>query len=110
LAAVISLYLDENLSNRISAQLRLRGIDAISVQDTIYRGDTDIHHLERASQQNRVLVTTDTDFLIIASEGKEHSGIVFGRQSLSIGEWVTRLELICNVYTMDEMQNHVEYL
>ncbi len=58
-----------------------------------------------------VLCTQDTDYLIMASQGITHAGIVFGTQdSNSIGDWVNGLELICTVYTSEEMQNHVEYL
>jgi hypothetical protein len=40
-----------------------------------------------------------------------HAGIVFGTlEKNSIGDWVNGLELICNVYTSEDMQNHVEYL
>jgi hypothetical protein len=59
----------------------------------------------------RVLVTSDTDFLVMASEGTEHAGIVFGvQENLSIGDWVNGLELIAAVYTPEDMLNHVEYL
>lgn len=109
--AAISLYLDENLSPKIAQQLRLRGIDAICVRDLGYLGDEDRRHLDRARKLNRVLVTTDVDFLRMAQEGQSHAGIVFGvQQNRTIGDWVKALELICFVYTVAEMQNHVEYL
>lgn len=58
-----------------------------------------------------MLVTSDTDFLIMVADGAEHMGIVFGVQDdHSIGDWVNGLELICAVYTPDDMKNHVEYL
>ncbi len=59
----------------------------------------------------RVLVTADTDFLILASEGVGHAGIIFGIQEyLSIGDWVRELEFRCLVYSDEDMKNHVEYL
>jgi uncharacterized protein with PIN domain len=111
LEAGISLYLDENLSPKIARQLRLRGIDAVCVRDLGYLGDEDRNHLDRATRLRRVLVTTDVDFLQIAQEGWPHAGIIFGvQQHYTIGDWVKRLELICFVYSPDDMQNHVEYL
>jgi predicted nuclease of predicted toxin-antitoxin system len=111
LEAAISLYLDENLSPRIAEQLKLRGVDAVSVRDLELLGDGDNNHLQRATQMGRVLVTMDTDFLRIAAEGGEHAGIVFGAQEdHSLGDWVKLLELLCFVYTAEEMKNHVEYL
>jgi len=58
-----------------------------------------------------VLCTQDTDYLIMDSQGVDHTGIVFGNQGThSIGDWVNGLELICTVYTPEDMLNHVEYL
>ena len=111
MAAAISLYLDENLSPEITIQLRLRGIDAISVRDMGLFGDTDDNHLIRATAMGRVLVTSDTDFLKLALEVPEHPGVIFGEQQAhSLGDWVKQLELICFVMTADEMKNHIEYI
>lgn len=109
--AAIRLYLDENLSPKISDQLKLRGIDAVSVRDLGTLGDSDANHLERATRLGRVLVTTDVDFLRFAAERIHHSGIVFGIQSNhSMGDWVKKLELICFVYSSTDFENHIEYL
>ena len=83
----IRLYLDENLSPKIAEQLMLRGIDAVSVRDLGTLGDSDSNHLERANKLERVLVTSDVDFLRFAAESIEHAGIVFGVQGdHSIGD------------------------
>ncbi len=109
--AAIRLYLDENLSPKIGEQLKLRGIDAISVRDLGILGASDESHLERATRLDRVLVTSDVDFLRLAADGTKHSGIVFGiQEDHSMGDWVKKLELICFVYSPVEMENHVEYL
>ena len=109
--AAISLYLDENLSPKIAGQLQLRGIDAVSVRDLGMLGDLDTTHLQKATELGRVLVTGDVDFLRLAAEGFQHTGIVFGIQdNHSVGDWVKKLELICFVYSADEFIDHVEYL
>lgn len=111
MAAAIRLYLDENLTPAIAEQLHLRGIDAVSVRDLDALGESDASHLKRAVEMERVLVTADTDLLVMASEGAEHWGIIYGKPNKhSIGDWVTKCELICSVYDADEMKNHVEYL
>lgn len=105
------LYLDENLSPRIAEQLRRRGIDIVTVHDLGVAGDADRDHLDRARQLDRVLVTADTDFLVMAAEGLPHLGIVFGTQEGNrIGDWVNALDLLCAVYTPEDMANHVEYI
>jgi hypothetical protein len=111
LATSLRLYIDENLSPEIASQLRLRGVDALSVRDLDRLGDTDDNHLKRAIAMDRVLVTSDTDFLIASSSGVEHNGIIFGvQEDHSIGDWVKGLELICFVYDMNDMKNRVEFL
>jgi hypothetical protein len=111
LEVAISLYLDENLTPKIATQLKRRGINVVTVRDLGLLGDTDENHLERATRMEYVLVTSDTDFLIMASEGIEHTGIIFGiQENNAIGDWVKGLELICSVYIQEDMVNHVEFL
>ncbi len=111
MAASISLYIDENLNPEIANQLRLRGIDAVSVRDLSLLGDSDVNHLTHATAMGRVLVTADADFLVLASSSIEHSGIIFGAQEThSIGDWVRGLEVFCFVYDANDMKNHVEFM
>ena len=111
MATNIRLYLDENLSPEIAKQLRLRGVDAVSVRDLDLLGDSDSNHLTRAFEMGRVLVTSDADFLIMSATQIEHAGIIFGKQEdHSIGDWVKGLELISCVYSANDMKNHVEFL
>lgn len=87
MAAAIRLYLDENLSPAIAEQLRLRGIDAVSVRDLGTLGESDDFHFRRAIELERVFVTSDIDFLRLVSEDVEHIGIIFGdQQTLTIGD------------------------
>jgi len=107
----ISLYIDENLTPEIANQLRLRGIDAVSVRDLGLLGDSDDNHLATATAKSRVLVTSDTDFLVLESQGIEHAGIIFGvQEDHSLGDWVKGLELICFVYEAEDMKNRVEFM
>lgn len=55
MAAVIRLYLDENLSPRIASQLRRRGVDVVTVHDLGVAGDTDENRPERTTRLQRVL-------------------------------------------------------
>lgn len=111
MAAAIRLYLDENVPIVIADQMRRKGIEVFTVRDLGLRGDTDINHLRRATEMGCVLCTHDDDYLKLAAEGEEHAGIVFGRQVVhTIGDWVRGLELICAVYTAEDMRNHIEYL
>ena len=107
----IRLYFDEGVQLAVAEQMRSLDIDAVTVRDLDLLGDTDINHLQRASEMGRVLCTHDHDFLRLHAEGIPHAGIVIAQQSdTTIGDWVRGLELICGAMTADEMKNHIEYL
>lgn len=109
--SAIRLYLDENVPVVVAEQLQRRGIDVVTARDLEALGDSDISHLARAVQMGCVFCTYDSDFLIMAAEGIEHCGIVYGQGDKDyIGEWVKGLELLCAIYTAEEMLNRVEYL
>ncbi len=108
---MIRFYLDENVSPLVANQLRRKGIEVLTPQELGTLGDSDINHLNRATRLNCVLCTYDIDYLRLASQGNEHTGIVFGQMHQhGIGDWVNMLELIHAVYSADEMTNHIEYL
>ena len=74
-------------------------------------GEEDANHLQRASEMNRVLCTYDTDYVVLATEGQTHTGIVIGQPELHyIGAWVKWLALMHAVYEPEDMHNRVEYL
>jgi hypothetical protein len=111
LAAGIRFYLDENVQVAIADQLKRRGIDVVTARGLDQLGDKDISHLERATKAGRVLCTHDSDYVHIATGGKQHAGIIFGQQDKhSIGVWVTFLTRIHSEYTAEEMLNSVEYV
>ena len=107
----IRFYLDENMPVELAAQLRQRGIDAVTVRDLDKLGDDDLSHLRWAAEQGRILCTYDKDYTRLAKQGIEHNGIVFisGRRR-AIGVLVKRLEWLYLTYTRDDMRNKVEYL
>lgn len=111
LAADIRFYLDENVQVAIAEQMERRGVRVYTVRGLELRGDSDINHLKRATEMGCVLCTYDDDYLKLAASGIEHAGIIYGRQAKhTIGDWIRGLELICKVYTAEDMKNHVEYL
>lgn len=111
MAVAIRLYLDENVSPEIATQLRRKKIEVFTVQELQVLGESDESHLVRATALGCVLCTHDADYLRFAAQGIEHTGIVFGQMGVhGISDWVKGLELICAVYSAEEMHNHVEYL
>ena len=85
----------------------MQGLDIIRGQ---LEADDPVH-LERATEMGRVVCAEDDDFLKLASQVKEHAGIIKGVQNRhSIGDWVRYLRLLHAVYYADEMRNEIFYV
>ena len=111
MATELRFYLDENVPTAVAEQLRLNGIDAISVHDLEQLGDADLNHLQRATSMGRVLCTHDQGFLRLAAEGNEHAGIAFASQyQATIGGWVRELRSLHARLTAGEIVGQVVYL
>lgn len=107
----IKFYFDEHIPQSVAAGLLRRGIDVLTVQTTRRTGLTDDEQLDFATRQGRVMVTMDSDFLILAAQNVPHAGIAYAKPGIrSIGELIQRLKLIHDLLAPDEMQNHIEYL
>ena len=103
--------MDENVNPSIAAGLRRAGIDVKTTQELGYLGASDTNQLSLAIQEDRVLVTHDDDFLVLASQRFEHAGIAYCRKEIrSIGEIIHILVLLYEVGTSDEMRGRIEYL
>lgn len=104
-------YFDESVELGVSIQLAAGGLDVVSAHSLAGLGDTDSNHLERATQMGRVLCTYDTDFLILASQGIEHAGIIFAhQQKSSISGWVREIRALHGRLSAEEVVQQVIYL
>jgi predicted nuclease of predicted toxin-antitoxin system len=73
----VKLLLDENLSPAAAVALAADGIDACHVRDRGILGASDHDVLERAYQEDRVLVTSNVDdFVKLAAAREIHASIV----------------------------------
>lgn len=106
----IKLQTDEHIPSAVILGLRQRGIDVLSTPQAGLLGAADEPQLSFATQQQRVIVTQDDDFLVLHAQGVKHSGIIFVQPDRSIGQMVRGLFFISQALTAEEMQNHVEFL
>lgn len=107
----LAFQLDENFSSVIAVGLRLRGIEAHTTADLGLRGASDETQLAVAARSGRILVTHDTDMLVLHSNGFPHAGIVFAPSGARrIGDLVRSLVIIASVLTADDMRNSVEFV
>ena len=67
----LKFHLDEHISHRVADALRQKGIDVTTTTDAGLRKKKDKQHLDFAISQNRVMVTQDTDHLILAENNQE---------------------------------------
>lgn len=106
----IRFYLDEHIPAAVAEGLRRRGVDSLTVQEAGRSGLSDPEQLAFARNAGRVIVTMDSDFLVLASQGVSHAGIAYAKPNRSIGDLITASMLLFEVLTSAEMANHVEFL
>jgi hypothetical protein len=107
----IRFHLDEDTDPAIAAGLRHHGIDVTTSQEMRLLGAVDTVQLAHAHTERRVLFTHDSDHIVLAAQGTEHSGIAYCHQKKrSLGEIIARLVLVWEVLEPDEMRSRVEFI
>jgi hypothetical protein len=107
----LRFYFDESVELVVSQQLEAGGLDIVSAHSLKKLGDDDRNHLQRAAEMRRVLCTYDSDFLVLAAQGVQHSGIVFAPQhKMSIGGWVREIRALHSRVTEEDLIGTVVYL
>lgn len=106
----ITYHLDEHIAPAIAAGLRQRGIDVTTTLDQGLGDASDLQQLAYALSQGRILVTCDSDFLVLAAAGAAHSGIVFWpAQHRRLGQVVLDLVMFSRVASTEEMAGRIEF-
>jgi len=107
----IRFHLDENCNRAIADGLRRRGVVVTSTPEAGLLRATDEVQAAYALAEGRVIFTQDRDFLRLHAAGTAHLGIAYcDKDTLSIGEIISGLVLIWEVYDPGEMVGRVEYL
>jgi DNA-binding transcriptional MerR regulator len=112
----IRLYLDEDILERsLIKALRNAGIDVSTTAEANNLSCTDEEQLIWATAQGRVIYTFNVgDFCylhkIYMEQGRNHSGIVMGKQSYSIGEQLRGFLKLISLKTAEEMICQQQFL
>jgi len=73
----LKILSDENISPRVVSFLRGEGVDVSDVKEKGWQGAEDRYLLEKAFEENRIIITHDSDFGTLAiHEGFPFYGIV----------------------------------
>ena len=104
----IRFLLDEHMPAAILQGLRRQGIDATSIDELRLKGTKDPQIVSIALAERRIIVTRDSDFVDLARQGYEHTGIVFV-STLSVGQILSALRLIHGTMSATDLENRVEY-
>jgi predicted nuclease of predicted toxin-antitoxin system len=107
-------YVDECVNHGITSGLRKKGMDLVTAQEHGQKSTDDEILLQTATSENRLLLTSDPDFLRIHNKwmaaGKSHAGIVFWPQVKPIGKVVRAVFDYASNTTADEATNTVKFV
>jgi predicted nuclease of predicted toxin-antitoxin system len=77
----MKFLVDENLGSSVSKWLRQQGHDVLCI-GADFSGIDDVVVLKKAHDENRILITCDTDFgELVFKDQHEHSGVVLLRMT-----------------------------
>ena len=94
MAKTIRFHLDEHVDPAVAAGLRRRGVDVSTTAERNLIGADDELHWQLVLSEQRVLVTSDSDFLNFHEQGRPHWGIAYcHQQSRTVGQLIHTLEL-----------------
>jgi len=111
MARTICFHLDENCDRAIAEGLRRRGVDVTTTPDAGLLHAGDELQIAYALALRRVIFTQDRDFLRLHASHLPHAGIAYcDKDTKSIGEIITMLVLIWEVYEPGEMVDRVEFI
>ena len=111
MAEAIRYFMDQHFPAAASYGLQRHGIDVLTAQAANRCGISDFDQLGFALAEQRVVVTFDTDYLVLHHSGIPHSGIAWTwDKKYSVGQLIQMLLLLHGVADRDSMQNYLEYL
>ena len=101
---------DEHIELSIVTGLRLLRIDIISINEAGKRGADDEEILSFAEENDRIVITRDSDFVKLHSKGVEHAGIVFIPKFLEIGKVIEEIEKVSMIFELEHIRGSIIFI
>ena len=110
-AEALQFFFDQHIPSAVASGIRQHSLDVITAQEVGRCGFLDPDQLSYATAVDRVVVTFDSDYIVLHNSGVAHAGIAWAPSTkYSIGQLVRMLVLLHSVIDRDSMRNHLEYL
>lgn len=111
----ISLYLDEDVSVKIAANLRNRGFDVLHAVDSKMLSAGDEEQLNKAVIEQRTFLTHNKKHFCILHEEyivsrKKHFGIIVASRKRNSFETIKKLLDIVQTFSPEEMENQIRFI
>jgi hypothetical protein len=103
--------MDEHIPSSVIQGLRQHNVDIQTTQEAGLLGAPDERQLAYATQEDRVVVTMDVDFIRLHQNGVSHAGIAFVQHQYAphVGLIIEWLVLLAETSMPSQMRNHIEY-
>lgn len=105
----MKLLADENVRRTVVTILKNLDVDVVHILGIGRRGMPDEELIKYARKEERVIVTHDKDFLVLAGE-QEHTGIIFITKLLSAKREAKEIVTVIDFYKAKEMKNVIVYI
>jgi hypothetical protein len=111
----VGLYADVHVPGTVILQLRLRDVDILAATEEGMNELSDAELLTTATSLQRVLITQDIRFRVMAYEwlrtGRSFAGLIFGHQRyVSFGQLIYDLEIVAKATDPEYWHNRIEQL
>jgi len=108
-------FFDQHVNGAIVTGLRRRGMDLVTAHERGLRAADDEILLAAATSEGRLMVTNDTDFLVLHTKwqpaGRNHAGIIYWHQDkLPVGESINRILHYASFTSAADAANVVKFL
>jgi len=107
---MIAIQADEHVPQEVVTGLNARGIESYSAYHEGLSGAPDQDIFDYAQQEERVLLTNDTDFFSLLEAGTHHGVIYITTQRAPTGRIIRDIAWLIDTSAPDDFESNVFYI